>query len=92
MKFLSPTLLASLAFLFSGCGLVSIPGFSDLSDEEARKRLYKAETFIELGAYAKAEKELAAFPKKTKHRASVDELLDQLNDYRVQPDEEEYYE
>ena len=88
MKIFRSFALLAIAVLVGGCGVVKIPGYTDLSDEEARRRLYKAETFIELGAYSKAESELAAFPKNSRHRNKVEDLLDNLNSYRADPVDE----
>ncbi len=67
-----------------------IPGLGKLSEEEAQKKLYMAQNYIELGAYGKAEKELSGFPKDSRHRPEVDALLSTLNEFRVQPEDEEY--
>lgn len=93
MKILRDLLPLSVCSLMVGCGgLVKIPGFTDLSDEEAEKRLYMAETYIELGAYGKAEQELSKFPKKSRHRDKVEVIRDRLNEFKVQPIDDMGYE
>ena len=91
MRILSHLLLLQIAVIVSGCGLVKVPGISKLTDQEAQKKLYMAENYIELGAFGRAERELASFPKNSKFRPEVDALLSTLNEYRVPPDEEDPY-
>jgi thioredoxin-like negative regulator of GroEL len=88
MKILPSCARLPITVLVCGCGLVKIPGISRISEEEAQKKLYMAENYIELGAYEKAEKELSGFPKNSKYRPEAEALLSTLNDFKVQPDDD----